>query len=163
MAPVDPDLHAFNALPLAFFGTQALLVAALSALVLRTIRSAARTLPPASSTRAQQAGRKYDVAIFSTLAGVSLATLTYCTAMWRRESYLAWAEEGKFEVPGSLWSGWYGEGSEERWWLGSWVKDVGYFEEVAKAGVSGASGAFWADQAVLGLLVGSVFMGVEGE
>ncbi|KAF2816545.1 uncharacterized protein BDZ99DRAFT_375830 [Mytilinidion resinicola] len=165
MAPVEPDSRTSNTLPIVIFSTQVALVASLSLVVLRTICRAARTLPPPSSTRAQQTSRKREVAVFATLAGLSLATITYCTVTWRIASYLSWVEEGKFEIPGSIWSGWYGtgEGSDAaRWWLGSWLQDVGYLKEAEDLGLTVPSGVFWLDQEFLGLAVAGLFMGVEG-
>ncbi|KAF2497162.1 hypothetical protein BU16DRAFT_459109 [Lophium mytilinum] len=166
MAPVEPDVRTSNTLPIAIFSTQIALIASLTVVVLRTIRRAARTLPPPSSTRAQQTSRMRQVAVFATLAVLSLATVTYCTATWRIVSYLTWAQEGRFNIPGGIWTSWYGTGASsddaERWYLGSWLQDVGYLKEAEHLGLTVPSGAFWVDQELFGQAVAGLFMGIEG-
>ncbi|KAF2466425.1 uncharacterized protein BDR25DRAFT_237538 [Lindgomyces ingoldianus] len=165
MAPLDPDVTArTNTIPLATFSGQVLLVACLATNILLTIRRAARALPPPSSTRAQEPVRRRNVAVFSVLALLSLASVTTFAVAWRVLSYFDWAEKGNHETPGSLWTGWYGTGDEgvSRWRLGDWVRDIDLAREADGLAVNSPEGFLYTSQQFVGLVAASIFMGVEG-
>lgn len=154
-------------MPLAILSAQALLVAVPTTYILQTIRRAARTLPPAAATRSQQSVRRRNVAIFSVLALVSLASVTTFGVAWRVLSYFEWAEKGNHETPGSLWTGWYGTGHEGirggRWRLGDWWTDVDLIEE-SEAKILAAPEAFlYLYQHFCGIAACAIFFGVEGK
>lgn len=79
-------------------------------------------------------------------------------------------------TPGSLWSGWYAGAGEkvddgmalgsllkvEGWQLGPWMQDSDLLRETNEAALGTASGFWWTYQSFVGLVVWSVFVGVEG-
>lgn len=166
MAPLDPDITSrSNTIPIALFSGQTLLVAGLTIHILLSIRRAARALPPPTSTRIQQPLRRRNVAIFSALAVLSLASVTTFSVAWRVLSYFEWAEKGNHESPGTLWTGWYGTGNEGvgKWRVGDWFSDVDLIEE-ADAIIMGAPEAFlYLYQHFCGIAAASIFFGVEGK
>lgn len=166
MAPLDPDvIHRSNTLPLALFGGQIALVAGLTTHILRTIYRAARSLPPAAATRAQEPVRRRNVAVFSTLALLSIASVTTFAVAWRVLSYFEWADKGSYESPGSLWTGWYGTGDEGvgRWRLGDWWGDVDMIEEFDARIMAAPEAFLYMYQHFCGLTAAAIFFGVEGK
>lgn len=78
-------------------------------------------------------------------------------------------------TPGSLWNGWYANADEvddglslgnllkvESWQLGRWMQDSDLLKETNEAALGTASGFWWTSQNFVGLVVWSVFVGVEG-
>ena len=166
MAPLDPNtVSKSNALPVALLSTQAVLVAAATTHVLRNIRRAARSLPPTTGTRAQEPVRRRNVAIFSTLALLALASVTTFSVAWRVLSYFEWAEKGNYDAPGSLWTGWYGTGEEGvgRWRLGDWWSDVDLPTDTDIVAVASPEGLLYTGQHLVGLATSAMFMGIEGK
>ncbi|KAF2010924.1 hypothetical protein BU24DRAFT_48652 [Aaosphaeria arxii CBS 175.79] len=165
MAPLDPSATSrSNAYPLGVFSSQALVVAGLSAYLVRTIRRAARSLPPPTSTRAQQPLRDRHAALFAGLAFFSIAAVSTFSAAWRILSYFDWAEQRNHEAPGSLWTGWYGTGEEGvgRWRLGDWFSDVDLIAESDALSVGSTEGFLYTSQHAVGLAAAAIFFGVEG-
>jgi hypothetical protein len=165
MAPLDPNTTAqSNFKPVALFSAQILLVAGLTTRVLLTARRAARELPPSTATRAQQPVRRRHALTFSVLAFLSLASVTTFSVMWRAMSYLHWAQQGNHEVPGSLWSGWYGTGDEGvgRWRLGDWLSDRNLMSESDAIAVAIPETFLYTSEHFVGLLTTALFMGAEG-
>ncbi|KAF2735660.1 hypothetical protein EJ04DRAFT_464414 [Polyplosphaeria fusca] len=165
MAPIEPEARdRSNAIPLALFSGQIVLVALLTSHALFTVYRAARTLPPPTSTRNQQPVRRRHVAIFSVLGLLSLASVTTFSVLWRFASYLDWAEKGNHETPGSLWTGSYGTGDEGvgKWRLGDWASDIDLLRELDGRAVTTPEGFLYASQHFAGLAVAAIFYGVEG-
>jgi hypothetical protein len=166
MAPLDPAVvHKSNVAPLATFAGQALLIAGLTAHILYTIRRAATTLPAASSTRAQQQSRRRNVAIFSTLAALSILSVTTFSIAWRVLSYFEWAERSNHNAPGAFWNGWFGTGQAgvDRWALGDWWSDVDLTLEWDKAALESPEHFLYTCQHFVGLAAAAMFYGVEGK
>ncbi|KAF2259360.1 hypothetical protein CC78DRAFT_621153 [Lojkania enalia] len=166
MAPLDPNATArSNTLPLALFGGHILLVAGLTAHLLLTVRRAARTLPPPSSTRSQEPVRRRHVTVFSVLALLALASVTTFSVLWRVISYVDWAEKGNYDTPGSLWTGWYGTGEDGvgSWRLGDWISDINLARESDALAVSTPEGFLYLAQHFSALASIAVFFGVEGK
>ncbi|KAF1364387.1 hypothetical protein EJ07DRAFT_162175 [Lizonia empirigonia] len=160
MAPVETHAAAHsNNLPVVLFGGQTLLVAGLSAHVLLTTRRAARALPPATRTRAQNNVRRRHARIFSALALLALVGVTAFAVAWRVVSYVQWAELGSHDAPGSLWHGWYGTGN---WLLGDWIRDVDLARESDAVAVLAPEGFYYTAQHFVALVASAVFIGVEG-
>ncbi|KAF2657657.1 hypothetical protein K491DRAFT_594607 [Lophiostoma macrostomum CBS 122681] len=165
MAPLDPNaVSKSNALPVAILATQAATVAALTVYLGRNIRRAARALPPTTGTRAQEPVRRRNVAIFSALAFLSLASVTTFSVAWRVLSYFEWAEKDIHEAPGSLWTGWYGTGDEGvgRWRLGDWWSDTDLATDTDIVAVASPEGLLYTGQHLVGLATSAMFMGIEG-
>ncbi|PVH93166.1 hypothetical protein DM02DRAFT_662229 [Periconia macrospinosa] len=165
MAPVEPDVVArSNVLPVSLFAAQALLVLGLTSQVLYTTRRAAKSLPPPTTTRGQEPFRRRHAIIFSTLAFLSLTSVTAFAILWRASSYLEWAAEGNHESPGSLWTGWYGTGDEGvgKWRLGDWLSDKNLIVESDAVAVAKPEAFLYTSEHFVGLLASSLFMGVEG-
>lgn len=139
-----------------------LLVSALTAHVLLTARRAAKALPPSTRTRTQNSTRRRYAIVFSTLALLSLASVSTFAFIWRAISYVRWAEKGHHETPNSLWSGWYATGTEARWHLGDWVKDIDLVREFDAVGIMKPEGFLYTSQYFVGLLASAIFMGAEG-
>jgi hypothetical protein len=166
MAPLDPDaVGRSNTLPLALFSGQVLLIAGLTGNILHTIYRAARSLPPATATRAQQSLRLRNTAIFSTLGLLSLASVTTFAVAWRVLSYFEWAQKGNHEAPGTLWAGWYGTGEEGvgRWRLGDWWNDVDRIEQSDAEVLAAPESFLYLYQHFCGVTAAAIFFGVEGE
>lgn len=165
MAPVETHAAAHsNNLPVVLFGGQTLLVAGLSAHVLLTTRRAARALPPATRTRAQNDVRRRHARLFSALALLALAGVTAFAVAWRVVSYVQWAELGSHDTPGSLWHGWYasGEAGVGNWLLGDWIRDVDLARESDAVAVLAPEGFYYTAQHFVALLASAIFIGVEG-
>jgi hypothetical protein len=77
-------------------------------------------------------------------------------------------------VPNSLWDGWYANSQAvddgislgslklEGWQLGRWMKDTNLLVETNEACLGSVSGFWWTYQSFVGLVVWSIFVGVEG-
>lgn len=168
MAPVEPEvLSQPITWPLVLFGAQLLAFGPLTFSIVRTIRRAAKSLPPASSTRAQGPLRHRHALFFATLAAISLVSVSTFGIAWRVLSYLHWAENKNHDIPGSLWSGWYGTGDDGvgYWRLGDWVQDLGLDGGVDRLGfaIGNAEESAWTGQWFMGLSAAAFFMTVEGE
>ena len=163
MAPVDTDASArSNSLPIALFGGQVLLVTALTARVLLTTRRAAKSQPPSTHTRSQDPARRRHAFVFSVIALLSLLSVGSFAFLWRAISYVRWAQHNNQEIPGSLWSGWYGTGEEGRWHLGDWIADIDLVREFDAVGIMKPEGFLYTSQYFVGLIASSIFMGAEG-
>lgn len=172
MAPVEPAASArSNYFPVALYSSHTLVVVALTTNILRIILRASRTLPPTSSTRIQEPLRRRHVALFSFLSLLSLASVAAFSVAWRVISYQDWANEKKHDIPGSLWSGWYGNAEESvgltanptLWKLGDWMADTDLVREANEVGILSPEGFWWMGQRFAGLVGASMFMGVEGK
>jgi hypothetical protein len=168
MAPVEPSaLSTTWTPPLILFATQLVLFGPLTFSVVRAIRHAAKSIPPSSSTRAQVPLRHRHALIFATLGVVSLASVTTFGLAWRVLSYLQWAENKNHDVPGSLWSGWYGTGDDGvgYWRLADWARDTGLDGGVDGLGfaLGNAEEAAWSGQWYVGLIATTFFFTVEGK
>jgi hypothetical protein len=160
MAPLDPDSTArSNILPVSLFAGQILLVVGLTANVLLTARRAAKSLPPATATRAQEPFRREQTILFSCIAFASLFFVTFFAFAWRALSYLQWAHSHGHEAPNTLWSGREGVGN---WRLGDWLSDVNLVTESDAATVAKPEAFLYTTEHFVGLLAASIFMGVEG-
>ena len=104
------------------------------------------------------------VALFSTLAFLSLAAVTTFSVAWRVISYFDWAETGQHETPEALWTGWYGTGEEGvgRWRLGDWTSDVDLFRESDSIALSTPEGFLYTTQHFAATTIAAIFFGVEG-
>lgn len=174
MAPVDSEFANSNLKPLFLIGTHATLITALVGLSTRFIYRAHRDTPPALHTRHKHALHKWGVLLFTVLTAVSLVVAAYHALAWRYASYTNWATSSYNEVPGTIWSSWYPnalardrEGSVADklsvggWQLGRWMEDTDLVAETNEAALS-ASGFWWTYQNFVGLIVWSVFVGIEG-
>jgi len=163
MAPVETDAATrSNSLPIALFGGQILLVTALTAHVLFTARRAAKSLPPSTRTRSQDQVRRRHAITFSVLAFLSLAAVSTFAFIWRFISYARWAHNEHYELPGTLWGGWYGPGTAPRWHLGDWISDIDLVREFDMVGIKKPEGFLYTSQYFVGLIAGAIFMGAEG-
>lgn len=165
MAPLESSATAqSNWLPYALFAGQTALVAILTTDVLFTARRAARTLPPATATRAQVEARRRHTIIFSGLAFLSLASVTAFAVIWRALSYLEWAHIGGHETPGTIWQGWYGTGEEGvgKWRLGDWLSDTDLIRASDEVAVSKPEAFIYTTQHFVALIANAIFMGIEG-
>lgn len=163
MAPIEGDAHARNNIfAYAPFGGHIALVVGLTANVLLVARRAAKALPPATSTRSQQPLRRKHAILFSTLAAVSLASVTVFAVLWRAISYVNWAESGATNSPNALYKSDYGTGIDGRWYLGDWIKDIDLQKESDIVAVSTPEGFLYTTQHFIGLMAASIFFGVEG-
>ena len=171
MAPVEPEILNSNARPLFLFslhgGAIAFLLITVSRFIYRT-----RPTPPAVRTRENQPKARRARATFALLAVLSLALTTYHALSWRYASYQNWAHERAVTVPGALWEGWYANHSPDStlsgklglsgWQLGRWMQDIDLAAEVDAVSVATPRGFWWTYQNFAGLLVWSIFVGVEG-
>lgn len=163
MAPVETDAATrSNSLPIAMFGGQILLVSGLTTYVLYTTRRAAKAQPPSTKTRIQDPARRRNAFVFSTLALLSLASVTTFAVLWRAISYVEWAEHRNHQFPGGIWSGWYGTGEEQGWHLGDWITDIDLLRQSDAVTIRKPEGFLYTCQYAVGLLASSLFMGVEG-
>jgi hypothetical protein len=163
MAPVDTDASTrSNSLPFALFGGQVLLVTILTARVLLTTRRAAKAQPPSTRTRSQNPARRRHAITFSVIALLSLLSVGSFAFLWRAISYVRWAEHNKHEMPGSIWSGWYGAGEDRHWHLGDWIQDIDLVREFDAVGIMKPEGFVYTSQYFVGLIAASIFMGAEG-
>ncbi|OCK95837.1 uncharacterized protein K441DRAFT_686237 [Cenococcum geophilum 1.58] len=164
MAPVEPELTNSNTVPIALFSSQVLVIAGLTTTALYTIRRAWRTLPPSHNTRLQQVWRRRAVFVFSFLAVASLAVQTAFSVAWRVLSYQEWARQGDYETSNGIWTGWYGTGEEGVGvQLGNWMKDVDLVREANRYVVQSPRAFVWTHQLFTGLIIASIFMGIEGQ
>jgi hypothetical protein len=163
MAPVDTDASTrSNSLPVALFGGQAFLVTILTARVLLTTRRAAKSQPPSTRTRSQNPARRRHAVTFSIIALLSLLSVGSFAFLWRAISYVRWAEHNKHDIPGSIWSGWYGAGEDRHWHLGDWIQDIDLVREFDAVGIMKPEGFLYTSQYFVGLIASSIFMGAEG-
>jgi hypothetical protein len=135
----------------------------LTAHILLVARRAAKSLPPGTSTRAQQPLRRRYAMIFSSLAALSLASVTTFAFIWRAISYVDWSHSGAANAPNSLHSGPYGTDADSHWYLGDWILDIDLQKESDKIAVTTAEGFLYTSQHFVGLLAASIFFGIEGE
>jgi hypothetical protein len=161
MAPVE-TAHS-NSLPVALFGGQVFLVIVLSAHVLLTTRRAARSQPPSTHTRSQDAARRRHAIVFSIIALLSLLSVGSFAFIWRAISYVRWAEHSNRALPGSIWSGWHATADQGRWHLGDWVSDIDLVREFDAVGIMKPEGFLYTSQYFVGLIASSIFMGAEGK
>jgi hypothetical protein len=162
MAPVENDASTgSNSLPVALFGGQVFLVTVLTARVLLSTRRAAKAQPPSTRTRSQDHARRRHAITFSIIALLSLLSVGSFAFLWRAISYVEWAGENKYEIPGSIWSGWYGAG-DRHWHLGDWVQGADLVKEFDKFGIMKPEGFVYTHQYFVGLIAASIFMGAEG-
>lgn len=174
MAPVDPSTANSNAQPLILLAIQTGLITILLGSITRFISRVRSSLPPSLNTRDGHPWHKKSIALFSLLAVLSLGLTTYHALAWRYASYQNWAEQSGANTPGSLWSGWYaspqtvddgfslGSLKFEGWQLGRWTKDTDLVRETNEAAMGSSSGFWWTYQNFVGLVVWSIFVGVEG-
>ncbi|KAH9870158.1 hypothetical protein J1614_007080 [Plenodomus biglobosus] len=160
MAPVENAKS--NSLPVAIFGGQIVLVAALTANVLLQARRAANSLPPSTRTRSQNSTRRRNAIVFSLLAAVSLASVGSFAFIWRAISYVFWAENKHYDIPNSILSGWSATGTDARWHLGDWISDIDLVREFDSVGIMKPEGFVYTSQYFVGLLAAAIFMGAEG-
>jgi hypothetical protein len=165
MAPVEGAAAARNNLfAYAPFGGHIALAVGLSAHVLLVARRAAKSLPPTSSTRFQRPLRRRYAVLFSTLAALSLASVTAFGVTWRAESYDRWLKDtGASSSPNALYLGKYGTSADDRWYFGDWILDIDLQKEWDAVAVSTPEGFIYTTQYFVGLMASSIFFGVEGE
>ncbi|QDS77843.1 hypothetical protein FKW77_006581 [Venturia effusa] len=178
MAPVDPSIANSNAIPLTLIALQTGIITILLATITRFALRVRSYLPPALNTRDGRPWHKKSIALFSILAVTSLGLTTYHALAWRYASYQNWATESGVNTPGSLWSGWHtgvndklslDEGLSmasllevENWQLGRWMQDSDLVKETNEAALGTATGFWWTYQSFVGIIVWSVFAGLEG-
>jgi hypothetical protein len=164
MAPVEgAAAHTNNIVAYAPFGFHILLTVGLTAHILLVARRAAKSLPPTTSTRSQQPLRRRYAIIFSSLAALSLASVTTFAFIWRAISYVDWSHSGAANAPNSLHSGPYGTDTDSHWYLGDWILDIDLQKESDKIAVTTAEGFLYTSQHFVGLLAASIFFGIEGK
>ncbi|KAF7450371.1 hypothetical protein A1F99_049870 [Pyrenophora tritici-repentis] len=162
MAPVDTAVSSrSNSLPIALFGGQVFLVAVLTARVLFTTWRAAKSQPPSTRTRSQDPARSRHAITFSIIALLSLLSVGSFAFLWRAISYVRWAEDNKYDIPGTLWGGSYGTG-EGHWYLGDWLADIDLVREFDAVGIMKPEGFLYTSQYFVGLIASAIFMGAEG-
>ncbi|KAH7406990.1 hypothetical protein DE146DRAFT_415777 [Phaeosphaeria sp. MPI-PUGE-AT-0046c] len=163
MAPVEADAAARNNL-FAYvpFGGHVALVAGLTAHVLLVARRAAKALPPTTATRSQQPLRRRNAILFSALAATSLASVTTFAVLWRAMSYVNWAHSGSPNAPNALHLGNYGTGPDGRFYFGDWIRDIDLQKESDRVAIAHSEGFLYTFQHFVGLMVSSIFFGVEG-
>lgn len=163
MAPVVSDVSARNNL-FAYvpFGGHIALVIGLTAHVLLVARRAAKSLPPGTSTRAQEPLRRNYAILFSVIAALSLASVATFAVYWRAASYVRWIQSDAVKSPNALWNGWYGTGDEGRYYFGDWVNDFNLKKEADSIAVKTPEGFLYTSQHFIGLMASSIFFGVEG-
>jgi hypothetical protein len=171
MPPVEPEYLNDNSRPLAILalhsGSIALLFAAITRFIYR-----ARNTPPSIRTRENNPKHKRVVSTFALLTILSLALTAYHALSWRYASYQNWAQERAVAVPNALWEGWYAQPSHEGllgqklgmkgWQLGRWSQDTDLVAEIDAVSVGTARGFWWTYQNFAGLIVWSIFVGIEG-
>jgi hypothetical protein len=164
MAPVEGAAAARdNIFAYAPFGGHILLTVTLTAHILLVARRAAKSLPPTTSTRSQQPLRRRYAIIFSSLAALSLASVTTFAFIWRAISYVDWSHSGAANAPNSLHSGPYGTDTDSHWYVGDWILDIDLQRESDKVAVTTAEGFLYTSQHFVGLLAASIFFGIEGK
>ncbi|KAF1981495.1 hypothetical protein K402DRAFT_386343 [Aulographum hederae CBS 113979] len=164
MAPVDPDLSNSNFKPLAVHYAQTTLIGILIAIISATISKAHRTLPPSQHTRSQDGVHKSRSMLFAGLAAISAAILSYLALAARYDSYITWAQQVDVAVPNTLWDGWYAQGENGmRLQLGRWWSDVDFTKQVDEAVVDSSAALWWTQQQLMGTLVWSIYVGIEGQ
>jgi len=167
MAPVEPDLFNSNIWPLLVYYTLTFTVAGLLGKVLTTISNAHRTLPPSQHTRGSHTRHRRGIVTFGLFAALSFGVATYFAVMTRVADYQHWAHENNSWFPNSLWStglrrGWYAnEDNVAR--LGEWWKDSNLARESEEAVIETSKAFWWTQQQLLGTLVWSIFVGIEGK
>jgi hypothetical protein len=162
MAPVEPEASARNNMfAYAPFGGQIALVVGLTAHVLLVARRAAKSLPPTTLTRSQQPLRRRHAFLFSTLAALSLASVTTFAVLWRAISYVDWVHSGTANAPNALHTGAYGT-TDGRYYLGDWIYDIDLQEQSDQVAVRTPEGFIYTSQHFVGLLASSIFFGIEG-
>jgi hypothetical protein len=139
-----------------------LLTVTLTAHILLVARRAAESLPPTTATRSQQPLRRRYAMVFSSLAALSLASVTTFAFIWRAISYVDWSHSGAANAPNSLHSGPYGTETDSHWYLGDWMLDIDLQKESDKIAVTTAEGFLYTSQHFVGLLAASIFFGIEG-
>ena len=175
MAPIDAEFANSNLKPLVYIGTHATLIAGLFAYITQFIYRAHKDTPPALHTRRKHALHRYGVLLFTFLTLTSLLVTTYHALAWRYASYVNWASVRSSTVPGRLWDGWYAnvlqrerEGSVldtlgvSGWQLGRWMDDTDLMLETNEAQIGNARGFWWTYQNFVGIIIWSVFAGIEG-
>ncbi|KAF2430981.1 hypothetical protein EJ08DRAFT_678789 [Tothia fuscella] len=172
MAPVEPETLNSNAIPLFFLAVHSGGIALLLGIITRFIYRA-RNTPPAIRTRENNPRHRRGIAVFSLLTLLSLGLTTYHAYSWRYASYQNWAQERIVNVPGKLWDGWYANHAVPNetlgqkfglngWQLGRWMNDVDLQSEMDAVSVGTPRGLWWTYQNFAGLVVWSVFVGLEG-
>lgn len=176
MAPIDAEFSNSNLKPLFFFGTHATLIAFLVVTISRFVYRAHRDTPPALHTRSKHHLHRWGIALFTTLTLASLALTAYHALAWRYASYTNWASQSYTEVPNTLWDGWYanifqkereetllGKLGVSGWQLGRWMDDTDLIAETNAESIGSATGFWWTYQNFVGLIIWSVFVGIEGK
>jgi hypothetical protein len=176
MAPVDAEISNSNLKPLFLVGTHATLISTLIFTISRFVYRAHRETPPALHTRHKHTVHRYGVALFSALTATSLLVALYHALAWRYASYINWASVSYAHVPGTLWDGWYANIFEREregtflgklgvsgWQLGRWMDDTDLVAETNAASIGSATGFWWTYQSFVGLIIWSVFVGIEGK
>jgi hypothetical protein len=159
MAPIESAAASrTNLFAYAPFGAHIAVVLGLTANVLYVARRAAKSLPPTTTTRAQQPLRRGYAIFFSLLAALSLASVATFAIHWRAISYVSWAESR--HSPSGARTGWNDEG---RWYFGDWILDIDLRKEADKVAIATPEGFVYTVQHFIGLLTSAVFFGVEGE
>lgn len=176
MSPIDAEFANSNLKPLFFIGTHATLISVLILTIIRFIYRAHRDTPPALHTRNKHSLHRWGVALFTLLTAISLLVTAYHALAWRYASYVNWASVSYTEVPGTLWDGWYAnllkrerEGTVleklgvSGWQLGRWMDDTDLVAETDATAIASPRGFWWTYQNFVGLIIWSVFAGIEGE
>jgi hypothetical protein len=176
MAPIDAEIFNSNLKPLFLIGTHATLIASLIFTIVRFVSRVHRDTPPALHTRKKHSLHRWGVVLFTFLTVTSLFLATYHGLAWRYASYTNWASESRAEVPNTLWDGWYANVFEREreetvlgklglsgWQLGRWMEDTDLVAETNAASIGNATGFWWTYQNFVGLIIWSVFVGIEGE
>jgi hypothetical protein len=176
MAPIDAEISNSNLKPLFLIGTHAVLISGLIFNIVRFLFRAHRDTPPALHTRNKHSLHRRGVALFTFLTATSLFLAVYHAITWRYASYINWAGESRTEVPNALWDGWYssllareregtvlGELGVSGWQLGRWMDDTDLIAETNAVSITSATGFWWTYQNFVGLIIWSVFVGIEGE
>jgi hypothetical protein len=172
MAPVEPEFFNSNAQPLLLFALHSGAIAALLGVITRFIYRA-RNTPPAIRTRENHPKHRRGISTFALLTLLSLGLTTYHAFSWRYASYQNWAQERAVVIPGTLWDGWYANPAAPEdtlggrlgltgWQLGRWMQDTDLVAEVDAVSVATPRGFWWTYQSFAGLVVWSIFAGVEG-
>lgn len=165
MAPIEPDLTRSNLRP---FGLISAYVSSAFALISFVgyygIYGAYRSLPPSQQTRLRASSRKKHMIGFAGLAMLSLSITSYYIANFFALSYQVWAKEMDGPAPTKVWgsNGIFGEGSVGVD-LGRWFHDTELMSEAWEITIGRSRRYWWSQQVILGTILWSTFLGIEGQ
>jgi len=159
MAP-EPDAPNSNLQALTFFGAYAsAILVALSIIARFLAKSSYPHLPPTPRTRRRDKQHPRHVLLFSALTALSFLMTVYHAVIWRAASYTSWARTHKVNTS-NMWSIAQETGG---WQLGRWMRDTDLRAEADEALFGTSKAIWWTYQELVGIVIWSIFVGIEGE